>query len=69
MRAGVWRDPNHQVQSSFGNPILDGLVGEGVDEMHYAVGFGTAFKQIQVDLAVDFSDRQDQLSISGIYSW
>ena len=69
VRAGVWRDPDHQVRSSFGNPILDGLLGEGKDLMHYAVGFGTVLGQLQIDLGADFSDRQDQLSISGIYSW
>jgi len=69
LRAGIWRDPNHQVQSSFDDENLDGLLGLGGDEMHYALGFGTAFKSFQVDLATDFSERQETLSISGIYSW
>ena len=69
VRAGVWRDPNHQVQSSLGNPLLDGLLGEGGDQTHYAVGFGTAFERFQIDLGVDLSDVLDQFSISGIFSW
>ena len=69
LRAGLWQDPNHQVQSSFDDPILEGLLGIGGDEMHYSMGLGAAFERFQVDLGADFSDRQDQLSISGIYSW
>lgn len=69
LRAGIWRDPNHQVRSSFDDAILDGLLGLGDDEMHYAIGFGTVLKSVQLDVAADFSERQDSVSISGIYSW
>jgi len=69
LRAGVWRDPNHQVQSDLVNEIIEGLIGLGKDEPHYAVGFGAAFQRFQLDLAADFSERQDTVSISGIYSW
>ena len=69
LRAGIWLEPNHQVQTTSGDKILEGLFGQGDDELHYAIGLGTAFKTFQVDLAADFSDRQDTLSISGIYSW
>ena len=33
------------------------------------IGFGAAFERFQVDLGIDLSDRQDMLSVSGIYSW
>ena len=69
VRAGVWRDPNHQVQSDRDDFVIQALVGEGDDELHYALGFGAAFEHLQVDLGVDLSDRQDMLSVSGIYSW
>lgn len=69
VRAGVWRDPNHQVRSNQDNVIIQALVGSGDDELHYAVGFGAAFEHFQVDLGIDLSDRQDMFSVSGIYSW
>ena len=69
LRAGIWHDPNHQVKTEFDDEILEGLLGPTGDELHYAIGFGTAFKRFQLDLAADFSDRQDTLSLSGIYSW
>ena len=69
LRAGMWLDPNHQVRSSFNNRILEGLLSVGGDEMHFSFGIGAAFKRFQVDLGVDISDRQDSVSISGIYSW
>ena len=69
VRAGVWIDPNHQVQSNQDDFVIQALVGRGGDELHYAVGFGAAFAAFQLDLGADFSDRQDMLSLSGIYSW
>jgi hypothetical protein len=69
LRAGLWRDPNHQVRSSSPSTILQGLVGQGDDELHYAFGFGAAFKTFQLDAAADFSERRDSVSVSGIYSW
>lgn len=69
LRAGMWLDPNHQVRSSFDDPILLRLLGSGGDEMHFAFGLGVAFESFQVDLGVDIADRQDSISISGIYSW
>jgi long-subunit fatty acid transport protein len=69
IRAGVWRDPNHQVQSDRDSIIIQALVGEGEAQLHYAVGFGAAFEHFQVDLGIDLSDRQDMISVSGIYSW
>jgi long-subunit fatty acid transport protein len=69
VRAGVWRDPNHQVQSSPDDVVLRALLGEGDEELHYAAGFGAAFSNFQIDLGVDFSDRRDMISVSGIYSW
>ena len=69
LRAGMWLDPNHQVRSSLEDPILLPLLGTGGDEMHFSFGFGAAFESFQLDLGVDISDRQDTISISGIYSW
>lgn len=69
LRTGMWLDPNHQVRSSFDDPILLGLLGTGGDEMHFSFGIGAAFKSFQIDLGVDLADRRDSISLSGIYSW
>ena len=69
LRAGIWRDPNHQVESDLDNEFIEGLTGLGADELHYAIGCGVALKKFQLDLAADFSERQDTISISAIYSW
>jgi hypothetical protein len=41
----------------------------GSDEVHYAVGLGLAFWTFQLDLAVDFSDLVDTVSLSAIYQF
>ena len=69
LRAGMWLDPNHQVRSEVDNQVIQGLLGAGGDEMHFSFGLGAAFQSIQLDFAVDISDRQDTLSFSAIYSW
>jgi long-subunit fatty acid transport protein len=69
LRAGMWLDRNHQVRSDIDDRILQGLLGTGGDEMHFSFGLGAAFEVIQLDFGVDISDRQDTLSLSGIYSW
>ena len=41
----------------------------GEDEIHLAVGFGLAFERLQIDIAADFSDLVDSISLSTIYSF
>ena len=70
LRAGMWLDPNHQVRSEdLDDRLVQGLLGTGGDEMHFTFGIGAAFQRFQIDLGVDLADRQDTLSVSGIYSW
>lgn len=69
LRAGIWRDPDHQVQSSQDNELVEGLIGQGEDALHWALGFGVAFERFQLDVALDSSERRDTVSLSGIYSW
>ena len=45
------------------------LLPRGDDEMHYAAGLGLALQSFQIDLAVDFADRVDTVSLSAIYSF
>ena len=37
--------------------------------MHYAAGLGVAMERFQIDLAADFSDGVDTVSLSAIYNF
>jgi len=69
IRAGVWLDPDHRFRSISGDPEHQALYQPGEDEVHVAVGLGLAFKSFQIDLAADFSDLVDTVSLSAIYSF
>ncbi len=69
IRAGVWLDPDHQISYSGDNYVADAVLNRGEDSMHYAAGLGLAFNRFQLDLAADFSELVDTLSISLIYSF
>ena len=69
IRAGVWLDPDHRFRSVSDDPEHRALFQPGEDEVHVAVGVGLAFKSFQVDLAADFSDLVDTVSLSVIYSF
>jgi hypothetical protein len=68
-RAGVWLDPDHQVRTPIDEPFTRALLPPGDDEIHYALGFGVAFKAFQIDLGADFSDPRDTIALSAIYSF
>jgi len=69
-RLGMWWEPDHQIRATNeAQPIERALLPRGDDEMHYAAGLGLAFEDFQIDLAVDFADRVDTLSLSAIYSF
>lgn len=69
LRAGVWKDPDHQIRSEEDNPLERALLPGGDDEVHYSMGAGVAFKNLQWDLAVDFSDIVDTASLSLIWAF
>ena len=70
IRAGAWLDPDHRFRSIHpDNPDHRALFQAGEDEVHVAVGLGLAFKSFQIDLAADFSDLVDTVSLSMIYSF
>jgi len=69
LRAGVWLDPDHQISYSGDNYVADAVLAPGEDHIHYAAGLGLAFSRFQLDLAADFSELVDTLSLSLICSF
>jgi long-subunit fatty acid transport protein len=71
LRVGAWLDPDHRFRADPGrnDPFERALFRGGNDEVHYAVGLGLAFWTFQLDLAVDFSDLVDTVSLSAIYQF
>lgn len=75
LRAGVWRDPEHTIRfrgapdltdpntNAIGNAVI---FSTGDDEMHYSLGLGVAFGNFSFDVAADFSDPVDIISVSGV---
>jgi hypothetical protein len=39
----------------------------GDDEIHYSIGAGLVFERLQLDAAMDFSDRVNTFSLSGVF--
>ena len=81
LRLGAWYEDRHNINfegdlnefASFGPEAqLEALAfatvfSAGEDQLHYSLGLGWAFSSFQVDFAADFSDRQDILSLSGVW--
>lgn len=78
LRAGAWYEENHTLryQGDVSGTTLDELLNAqlnaivfstGDDQMHWSAGIGVVFSNFQVDAAVDVSDRQDVLSVSGVW--
>jgi long-subunit fatty acid transport protein len=74
LRAGIWIDPDHQISYEYSgdddeNYVAEALLTPGENHTHYAVGLGLAFNRLQLDVAADFSELVDTMSLSFIYSF
>ena len=69
VRFGTWLEPDHQMWATSDEPFIRALMPRGEDEMHYAAGLGIAMQNFQIDLAADFADRADTVSLSAIYNF
>jgi hypothetical protein len=69
VRLGTWLDPDHRIQGTVDDALFSALLPPGDDELHLSAGLGLASEQFQIDLAVDFSDPADTVSISAVYSF
>jgi long-subunit fatty acid transport protein len=68
LRLGAWLDPDHRFRSDR-NDFERAIFRGGEDEIHLAAGVGLAFERFQIDVAADFSDLVDTISLSTIYSF
>jgi hypothetical protein len=69
VRLGIWLEPDHQIRATSDVPLFRALLPPGDDEMHYTAGLGIAMQRFQIDLAADFADRVDTVSVSAIYNF
>lgn len=69
LRGGVWVDPDHRERFVGGSVFARAIFPAGNDTLHYALGFGLAFKKFQVDLGIDLSELVNTVSVSAIYSF
>jgi long-subunit fatty acid transport protein len=69
VRAGGWLDPDHRFRFEGDDATTRALFPPGEDTVHLAVGFGLAFKDLQVDVGFDAADNVSTASVSAIYSF
>jgi len=74
LRAGGWFDPDHRLRVVPAPNQLDQKIEvrfnslEEEDQVHFTGGLGLTFgTHVQVDLAADFSDLADVVSLSAVY--
>jgi len=69
LRLGTWFEPDHQMYAMTDEPLVRALLQRGDGDFHYSTGVGVAMDRFQVDLALDFADRVDTVSLSAIYNF
>ena len=67
LRWGLWRDPNHEIEYVGPDVSQRPIFSPGDDELHYSLGLGLKFRDIQLDAAFDTSDRIDTFSLSAVF--
>lgn len=69
MRLGAWMEPDHQMHATVDDPVTQALLRRGDDDVHYSAGLGIATERFQIDLAADFADWTDTVSLSAIFNF
>lgn len=64
LRAGAWHEPDHSLRFEGKNVGFRAVFRPRGDQMHYTAGVGMALRRIQVDAAVDHSERVSVVSLS-----
>lgn len=66
VRAGAWRDPDHQMRYEGSDLPLRALFPPGHDEIHYSAGLGFIRPTFTINLAFDLADRLSVSSLSTV---
>ena len=69
LRFGAWLEPDHQLRARTDNVFAQALLPRGKDEIHLSAGLGVAVERFQIDVAADFADHLDTVSLSVIYNF
>jgi len=64
LRAGAWYEPDHSLRFEGQNVGFRAVFRQRPDQMHYTVGAGLALRRIQIDAAIDHSDRVSVIALS-----
>lgn len=64
LRAGAWHEPDHSLRFEGDNVGFRAVFQRRGDQMHYTAGAGIALRRLQLDAAVDHSDRVSVISLS-----
>ena len=67
IRGGLWHDPNHEIEYVGPDPSQRALFSPGSDELHASFGVGLKWRDIQFDVAYDYSPRIETLSFSTVW--
>lgn len=66
-RLGAWSDPDHRILYEGDDPNFQALFRRGRDEIHYSAGLGVSSERVELNCAIDLSNRVDTLSISTVF--
>ena len=64
LRAGGWYEPDHSLRFEGNNLGFRAVFRKRDDQIHYTAGVGLALRRLQVDAAIDHSDRVSVISVS-----
>jgi long-subunit fatty acid transport protein len=64
LRAGAWYDPDHSLRFEGRNLSYQAVFRRRGNYMHYTLGAGLAVRRLQIDAAIDHSERASVLSLS-----
>ncbi len=64
LRAGAWHEPEHILTFDGNNDGFRAVFRHRGDQMHYTAGAGLALRRIQLDVAVDHSERSSVFCLS-----
>lgn len=64
LRAGAWYEPDHTLRFEGKNVGFRAVFRQRADQTHYTAGVGMALRRVQVDIAIDHSERVNVVSLS-----